>query len=179
MNKKNLMTVCLPFVFLVLFSVVSSRCRAGDEVLCFEAESSTALEAPVQLKSEKKENVVSGGKYLEVPQGAGDGKKIGGKAKYSIELKQGGTYYFWIRAWWIDSCGNSFGVIFDDKPPFTCGQDGTYKKWHWVKSKLRLKLKAGKHDLVLTNREDGARVDQILLTNDKSFVPVDIEEVTK
>ena len=87
----------------------------------------------------------------------------------------------WCRVWWNGECSNSFTVKIDDQPPFLFGEDATYKTWHWVRYPVSrtakpIDLTAGDHSLVLLNREDGVRIDQILLSSDKRFVPVDIEK---
>ena len=173
-NKKNLLTIvlALPWAFF---------CTA-DTTVCFEAEDATELKAPVKITgvTDKIEaGKVSGAKIIEIVQGAGEGSKVGGHAKYQIELHEDGTYYFWARCWWIDSCGNSFNVKIGDKPAFTLGNDGTYKSWHWIKAKISLKLPKGKYELEIGNREDGIKIDQILITNDRKLIPVDIEKSQK
>ena len=77
----------------------------ADTTLCFEAEDVKELKAPVKIVevTDKVEAAkVSGGKIIEIEQGAGDGSKVGGSAKYKINLKEQGTYYFWARCWWQD-----------------------------------------------------------------------------
>ncbi len=154
----------------------------AETTVCFEAEDSKELKAPVKI-TEIKENAdaakVSGGKIIEIEQDAGEGGKVGGSAKYSITLKEDGTYYFWARCWWLDGCGNSFGVKIGDKPEFIVGNDGTYKAWHWVKAKVGLKLEKGSYDVFILNREDGIKIDQILVTSDRKLIPVDIEKSEK
>jgi hypothetical protein len=57
-------------------------------------------------------------------------------------------------------------------------EDSTYKTWHWVHSPPRLPqlaLPAGPCTLTVQNREDGVRIDQLLLTTDRRYIPVDIE----
>lgn len=155
---------------------------SADTTVCFEAEDAAELKAPVQVvevKDKIEAAKVSGGKMIEIVQGAGEGTKVGGHAKYQIELQEDGTYYFWARCWWIDSCGNSFNVKIGDNPVFTLGNDGTYKSWHWVKAKVNLKLAKGKYELEIGNREDGIKIDQILITNDRRLIPVDIEKSKK
>ncbi len=163
----------------------------ADETICFEAEAATNVVAPMAVGDAAQPAAdpawpaakeASGNRYLEIPQGKGNPPEVkAGEAAWSFTLKEEGTYYLWCRVWWADSCGNSFDVSLDGAKPFIFGQDATYKSWHWVRSPLRLsqlELKAGTHALKIGNREDGVRVDQLLLTNDKRFVPVDIETVT-
>lgn len=177
---------------LVLALSTASLVTAGDVVLCLEAESGTAMTAPLRVIKADEDaqhgdmrpvaDGASGAAYLEVAQGKGNPPKVsGGTVSYSVALPESGTYTLWCRVWWLDECGNSFGVEVNGERAFTFGQDATYKKWHWVKSPPRLRqlqLKAGTHTLKLLNREDGIRIDQILLSNDRRFVPVDIERVT-
>ena len=70
-------------------------------------------------------------------------------------------------------------MMLNEGRPFTFGQDAVYKNWHWVKAPRRIKdlrMGAGQQKLTIQNREDGVRIDQILLTRDRRFVPVGVEE---
>lgn len=154
----------------------------ADNTVCFEAEDAKELKAPVKIVEiiDKAEAAkVSGGKIIEIEQGAGEGSKVGGSAKYKINLKEGGTYYFWARCWWLDSCGNSFSMKIGDKPEFIMGNDGTYNSWHWINAKVSLKLDKGAYDLEVGNREDGIKIDQFFMTNDRKLIPVEIEKSEK
>ena len=119
------------------------------------------------------------GKFLEIPDSGKTGAKVKegqGHAIFEFEAKEDGKYYVHMRVWWTDACGNSIHVAVDDKKPIRI-QDSTYKHWHWVKAKRKvIKLTKGKHALKVSNREDGARFDQVLLINDKEYVPQGIEE---
>jgi len=146
--------------------------------ICFEAESATAVEAPMVVVSNGVEG--ASGAYLEIPEGAGNPPKVeAGKAVFTVDVPEDGAFTLWCRVWWEDECGNSFTVKIDDQPAFLFGEDATYKTWHWVRSPPRLvplQLAAGPATLTLHNREDGVRIDQILLTTDRRRVPVGIEE---
>lgn len=163
---------------------------SATEMICVEAESATAVSEPMmatdatvtqQAGAAVPAPGASGSSYLEVPQGKGNPPAVtGGVATVTFETNQDGQYYLWCRAWWTDECANSASLSVDGAPPFTFGQDATYKHWHWVKAPLRLKqlkLSAGRHVLKISNREDGIRLDQILVTNDKKYVPVGIEAI--
>jgi len=164
----------------------------ADEIICFEAEACVSNTAPVSVATYTGDAApgaawapvkgASGNTCLEIPQGSGNPPEVTkGDATWSFEVKEGGTYIVWCRVWWIDECGNSFGLSVDGAKAFSFGQDATYKSWHWVKSPPRLaqlKLKKGTHSLKLTNREDGIRVDQVFITNERDNVPVDIEPTT-
>lgn len=162
---------------------------ASAAPVCFEAEHARDVAAPIKVvtKAASAEDAAcvkgaSGGAFLEIAEGAGKPPDVtGGKAVFTFEMTKDRACYLWARVWWNDGCGNSVAMSIDGAKPFTFGQDATYKCWHWVKSPPRLsqlKLKAGTHTLTLTNREDGVRIDQILLESNRRFVPVDIEKVT-
>jgi len=163
---------------------LAGLCPAANLVL--EAEDYIEIEAPfvrVEEASSPPAGVVivpgaSKGAYAALPQGSGNPPEVTkGKLVYEVEIAEEGVYVLWLRAYWDDSCGNSVSVQIDEHPVFMV-EDSTYKTWHWVKSPPRLnqlRLSAGKIRLSLLNREDGVRVDQILLTRSSRYVPVDIE----
>lgn len=160
--------------------------------VCFEGESAIQVSEPMEISSADtaEDNVrqtalkkASGGKALEVPQGKGNPPEVTtGKAEYAFEVDADGDYFLWCRVWWLDECANSFTMNIDNARSFTFGQDATYKTWHWVKAPSRLKqlsLSKGKHKLVVACREDGAMLDQVVLTTNKRYVPVGIEAASK
>ena len=166
----------------VLLSVgVMANGMAAGHKLCFPAVTAEMVEAPMAVVS----NGLAGasGPYLEIPEGAGNPPKVmTGKAVYSVEIPADAEYTLWARVWWDGECGNSFTVAFDDLPGFIFGEDATYKVWHWVKYPMSrtakpIRLTKGKHTLTFNNREDGVCLDQILLSADKRFVPVEVEKV--
>ena len=124
------------------------------------------------------------GPYLEIPEGAGNPPKVeAGKAVFTVDVPEGGTFTLWCRVWWEGECSNSFTVQLDDQAPFLFGENATYRTWHWVKYPVAritppLRLEKGPHVLRVSNREDGVRLDQILLSPNKRFVPVGIETPT-
>ena len=166
-------------VLLAACAVGASAAQAAGVKLCLEAESAERCEAPVAVVS----NGIGGasGLYLEIPEGAGNPPKMcAGKAVYRIDVPEEGAFTLWCRVWWEGECSNSFTVNADDQPAFLFGEDATYKTWHWVKYPVSrtvspIKLAKGPHTLTFSNREDGVKLDQILLSADKRFVPVEKE----
>ena len=165
---------------------------AARDIVCFEAEATQSIEAPMQQASfnensaaeqRKVAEAASGKSYLEIPQGKGNPPEIlTGKAEWKFSVAQDEDYFMWCRVWWVDSCGNSLSVSVDGAKPFALGQDATFKAWHWVKAPARLTqldLTKGPHTLKISNREDGVKIDQILLVDDKRYVPVDTETTTQ
>ncbi len=141
--------------------------------IVFEAENHSGIAASM---TKTRSSVASGGYYLEIPLQRPHGEVEGapsdsGRAFYKIRVPAAGNYRFWALCHWYDGCGNSFFLKVDDKPAVVLGQDGTYQRWHWVKGPL-LQLSAGTHSITIQNREDGAKLDQVMLTNDTRYVPV-------
>ena len=160
-------------LFLLILAI---DCVAAGNV-CIEAESAEKVSAPV-IVAEAKE--ASGGKCLEIKQGAGNPPKMtNGEAVIKFHIEKAGDYIMWARVLWDDECSNSFTAEIDDSAAFAFGQDLTFKTWHWVKSPAKLKqlsLRAGPHNLTIKNREDGIKIDQVLFTSDSSFVPAGTEK---
>jgi len=161
---------------------------AGSGKIVLEAESATSVKPHFLIKSTRSTKV-SGGKYLDIPdKSCGEHKEdVRGTASYTIHVKETGAYKLWLRVWWLDGCGNSVWVQIDGRPQasgkekgLVIGEDGTYKRWGWrTAKKFKFRLKAGDHKLVLYVREDGPRIDQILLTKDPEYIPVRIEKPTQ
>lgn len=174
--------------FLLLIGIFATLPSYGNVV--FEAEYWT-LKSGIfrdckanQRLSEFEMPAISGASsdaFVTVPQGVGKPPKVSGEITYSFFVPEDDTYYLWARVWWIDGCGNSLTIQIDDTPPFTFGQDGTYKRWHWfqaLRGLPQLNLQAGLHTLTISAREDGVAIDQIMLTRQKRRVPMGKEEVT-
>jgi hypothetical protein len=168
------------FLAAALSGIAAITATAAGVKICFEAETAKTTESPMAVYTNGCEG--ASGPYLEIPEGAGNPPKLNaGKAEYQVNIPKDGAYVLWCRVWWNGECSNSFTVKIDDQPPFLFGEDATYKTWHWVRYPVSrtakpIDLTAGDHSLVLLNREDGVRIDQILLSSDKRFVPVDIEK---
>lgn len=110
------------------------------------------------------------------PEGQSPDLKYGG-ARFSIEMPCAGECRIWVRVWWEGSCGNTICVkTSQDAQPVTVGNDGTYNAWHWLEVPGKHALVAGTNEILLLNREDGVRFDQMLITNDMEYYPQGIEE---
>ena len=167
--KKLSLLVAAVFVFAALVGAASNK-------VMVEAEKYTSI-TPSMAKAS--DSLASGGFCVQVPVARPHGTTEGaskdqGKAVYTVNVPSAGTYRFWARTWWFDGCGNSFHLKIGTKPAVVLGQDGTYKKWHWVKGPV-MQLPAGTVTIVVQNREDGAKLDQFLLTKDQRYIPVRAE----
>jgi hypothetical protein len=133
-----------------------------------EAESGT-LSAPMKSASDA---AASAGKYIWVPEGQKDnyGTSVsGGLAAYRLQIAQAGNYRIWGRILTGGGQSDSF---------FTAVDNGAYSrwdvppasKWSWAVART-VTLTAGEHTLKILNREDGTKMDRILVTNDLAYMP--------
>jgi hypothetical protein len=132
---------------------------------------------------------LSGGLKPVDDKGAGGGKclRIGPKPEkgtpppepgtlaMTVKAPKSGKAQFWFRTHWSGSCSNSFVLKLPNSPERLVGEDGTYKHWHWIKGP-KVELAAGDTPVKLSQREYDIGIDQILITTDLGYVPVDIEE---
>ncbi len=139
----------------------------------FEAERATMVEAeaadmiapPFEIGTDP---AASGGKYIFhrrppdfAPQPVPDDHETGGYADFKFRLPAAATVRVWIRAFWLDSAGNSFWISADGGLETIIGNDaGT--DWHWVKGPVYA-LQASEHTVRIHNRETGSRLDKVLI----------------
>ncbi len=142
-----------------------------DEIL-LEAEDAR-IEAPMVIvdddviPDESEIHHASKARYVNLPDKVGKGEDVGGKIIFRLEVEKPGKYLLWARVNWLDNCGNSFNVAMDNGPAIMLGDYGTTECWQWINIRGkdgRFRLSKGKHTLEFRNREDGASLDQILLT---------------
>jgi hypothetical protein len=145
----------------------------------FEAEAGY-LNAPMEVALDA---MASDGEYIWVPGGYGkvlDPSQEAGYAEYNFEVAESGEYVIWGRVISNSSDEDSFFVSMDG---------GAYVEWHtaqggeevWVWDQVRngagnpepviFYLEAGQHSLVIKQREDGTKLDKILITNDLAYIP--------
>jgi len=140
--------------------------------IVLEAEAGT-IQAPME---KRKDENASGGEYVEAPEGPEHQElSIGGSVTLPFKVTAPGNYELWLRVWWCCSCGNSLDLKLD-------GEDLGYitnnnlRVWQWMRCpKGPFTLSAGEHVLVVGNREDGSRLDQVLFIADSEYVPAGIE----
>jgi hypothetical protein len=129
------------------------------------------LTAPMEVRAAPN---ASGGLYVIVPEGSGnnfDTSTYGGPGEVglSFNIPEGGPYNLWARTIAPNEGSNSFYVtsdgtlISDWAVPTSAG-------WQWNKI-VEVFLGPGNFDVEFRQREDGTWLDQVLLTNDLSFVP--------
>jgi hypothetical protein len=147
--------------------------------LAIEAESAT-LASPMAVLTDPN---AAGGKYIasSVAQS--------GTATFALNIPDAGDYVVWCKFRSIDDSSDSFFVsmdggvedIYDTVLGTTWSTD-----WLWSAVNGRtagafpsvFSLSAGQHSLVFRGREANAALDQLLVTNDRSYVPDVIFTIT-
>jgi hypothetical protein len=144
--------------------------QAAD--ICFEAEAANSISKPFEIAQSP---TASGGKCVVQPLKSGRPPAVRCEAVYHFRVTSPGKYKLWGRALWPNGCANSVNVVLDKAKTLTLGQDGTYRRWHWVELKsYSWTLSRGEHTLQMQNREDGPAMDEFFLTTDADYVPVGI-----
>jgi hypothetical protein len=152
-------------------SGTSSTSTSATELVNTEIEAEDGImSGPMERAAD---NGASSGMYIWVQDGGGSG----GSAKYSFEVAKAGNYIIWGRVLAPNGTSDSFYVSMDGGAESTW--DTTIStKWVWKKVSHRdganpvtYNLSAGKHTLVFKRREDGAKLDEFIITDDLSFKP--------
>jgi hypothetical protein len=100
--------------------------------------------------------------------------------QYQVEFAGSGVYYVWVRTMAQDGAGNSLHIGLDGAE--SPGGQGinlaqTDGAWHWTGITLNgapatLQIPdPGVHTINVWMREDGLRVDRLIVTTDPNFVP--------
>ncbi|KAF5438169.1 Ig-like domain-containing protein [Candidatus Methanophagaceae archaeon] len=129
----------------------------------------------------------SSGEYIWIPEGTGWNPRKG-EATYTIHINTSGYYVLWGTTIAAKSEDNSFFVQMDEgsEALWAISLSGT---WHWnavnhwgTGTELNpeidpvvFTLAAGEHTLRIKQREDGTKLDRLLITNNMSYVPADTE----
>ncbi len=105
-----------------------------------------------------------------------------GSATYALEIESSGTYSIWGLIQGPTDVDDSFHIRVDG---------GAWIAWHvprnnawtWaqvrrpgVSSPFQVTLTAGTHHLAIAQREDGTKLDKLLVTNDPTLVPTSFGE---
>jgi hypothetical protein len=118
--------------------------------------------------------------FIWVPNGSGnamDPSQESGYAEYNFMVPVDGNYVIWGRVEANNSADNSFFVSVDDKA-YALWHTRKSQSWVWDPVNTRgaaepvvYQLDAGEHTLIIKQREDGTKIDSILITGDMEFVP--------
>lgn len=127
----------------------------------------------------------SGSGYLRVRPDSGDYWTSGWTAtapevQYHVQFSTTGTYYVWAHLQATDAADDSMHVGLDGVPVSTGDRfrtDGTGGGFRWSNDTMdgapaRITVtSAGVHTINFWAREDGLRMDQVILTRDAGFTP--------
>lgn len=152
---------------------------SAHDTIVIEAEDFTGeLEPPVTVAEDAD---ASGGRCIHIEGGSGKPGDVHpvtlkkypprwGAAVYSFEVTRPGRYRLWGRKFWENGCGNSLTLVVNGRA-MVFGEDGTYDRWEWLPATGLLELPQGENTLEVLNREDGVRLDKLILTTDLDFIP--------
>ena len=120
----------------------------------------------------------SKGRYIHSPNGTGNiYTPSQTMSTYTVNISHTGEYVLWGRVKASDKSDNSFFVQIDN------GVDNLWetvicKDWHWDpvndrngNDPVKFTLNKGIHTIKVKLREDGTKLDKLLLTNTVDFVP--------
>jgi hypothetical protein len=135
-----------------------------------EAESGT-LTSPMASHNDFDTPLAFNGNYIWTPPGTGTNTNGNptAKATYSVSLANATTYTLWVRMYGATGNNDTFWQSLDGGTK-TALIPGTLGSWVWTKG-ASWTVTAGTHSLVLGHRDEQARADQIILTDDPAFVP--------
>ena len=97
------------------------------------------------------------------------------QVNFEVDFVKTGTHYVWIRTRNTGGGDNSLHVGLDGNAP-TSGRNitfsGSANAWNWSHSSKTIDVSStGTHTFNIWMREDGARIDKIVLTTNPNYVP--------
>jgi len=143
-----------------------------------EVENADSMVSPLVIAND---SYASEGKYIHVPNGGGyvhsDSSVM---ASFSVNIVEGGTYLLWGRVSAASGADDSFWIQVDDGP-INLWDFTREVGWVWEKvsnrdgeTPVKFYLAAGPHTIKVLPREDGGKIDKLLLTNKQNFTPTNI-----
>ncbi len=144
-------------------------CSAG-EMHWLESEYPDDLTWPMKISKDTK---ASNGKFIYVPNDLG----YNGRVTFKVNIKKSGNYVLWGRVIGPGPYDDSFFVQMDGKS-LNLWDMGGDTSWNWQAVSNRggqdpvvFKLSKGTHTITIRQREDGAKIDKMLLTSDIHYTP--------
>jgi hypothetical protein len=171
----NPLTILLAVGALLSVDAQANADVGANVIIALDAES-LSWTVPAQIARDPN---ALGGKYVILPKKAGKG----GSGSARVQLPRKGDYYLWARIKAGGDAGHSFDVEFD-------GADYTWliaipRNWHWERvantdrsgttTPVVVSINApGAHTLKVLEEADGTgSLDELVITNNAYFVPVD------
>jgi hypothetical protein len=147
----------------------------GFEDHWLEAEQADTIIFPLEVANDED---ASNGRFIYAQNGTGNEYTPSSTmATYTVTISQAGEYILWGRVKIFDGNNNSFFIEIDN------GIDNLWevelgKNWHWDAvnycdrvDPVKFTLFEGKHIIKVKLREDGTKLDKLLLTNNITFKP--------
>lgn len=130
-------------------------------------------------------DAASGNSYLQTAKsdrtwdGTGRPPTDTGSATVNVEVPKEGRYAIWARMYYEHLDANSFWLRIDDQRAIKVGnEDDGYDQWKWVGwqdgntgDRIVVDLDQGSHSIQILGREEGARIESIVVTDDLNYVP--------
>lgn len=119
--------------------------------------------------------------YMIANMAAGDGstenaETINIKLSYSVEFKQTGTHYLWLRVHFQDGKNDSFFYGINGS---VVGQimGNPYGQWRWERTEVNLTIDSvGVYQIDIFGREPNSLLDHIYITPNPGFDPLQVGE---
>jgi len=150
--------------------------------IVIDATSVKEIVAPMRLETDRR---AAKGKSLQVPSSSlRRGATPEGCALFEFDVKEEGKYCLHVRAHWPGLPNRATAADRARSAAFVSLDGGqrlrvrglTRAHRLWVKVRRVFLLRKGKHTLKIAILGRGVRLDQILLTTDKEYVPQGIEK---
>jgi glucose/arabinose dehydrogenase len=132
--------------------------------------------APLEIRSD---TAASGDRYVGVVAGNNSTASPpgSGRVAFSFDVTEAGAYKVWGRVITPNVGGDSFWIRMDDGGWTAWNGIPLGGSWHWddvddsQDRAIEYNLVPGHHTLTVAYREDGTRLDRILITNRLTFTP--------
>ena len=111
----------------------------------------------------------SAGAYMQVPSGV-----TGTALNYNLQVSNGGTFTVWLLGTGPDASSDSFWIQVDGGTQVQANL--IQGSWGWKEASATISLPNGAHTFTISDREDGASVDKILITKDLNYTPSGISD---
>lgn len=150
--------------------------EAVQTTFTFEAEAYAAINSPLQTAPDA---AASGGQYVYAPNGAGNyyDTPPSKQVTYTVNIAVAGEYIIWAKVNAANTADDSFWVQIDSGFNVKW-ETASGNGWEWDRvfhrggvDPYKFNLTAGAHTIKFKIREDGTKIDQIILTNNLDFTP--------
>lgn len=158
-----------------LVDAVRRSIGPGPGTIDLEAEAAT-LGQPMRTQTDA---AASGGTFVVAPNVNNNtlqpGAANAGSMQYNINVQVAGTYKIWARVMAPNNNDRSFYISVDGATP-VAWVIPVANTWAWDAAStdngakdLTFNLTAGSHTIRITQRQDGTRIDRVVITDNMSF----------